>query len=160
MLSPGDFSVGCIGDVTTSLTLVMPRGHYEHPMLVTQASGSPYAVFLAGEYRFLGFECGNNDSWKGILIPNVTIEMDDESIFEAEDLHSPFGALVRRGTQLDVVTRTDGGFPRPVKKPLIVGLPPCRLNMAAGFTRWRICLGEGTRKRELKRVDSSSKPLD
>jgi hypothetical protein len=33
MLSPAEFSVGCVGDVATSLTLVLPRGRYEEPML-------------------------------------------------------------------------------------------------------------------------------
>lgn len=153
MLSPGEFSVGCIGDVATSLSLVLPRGRYEEPMLVTHASGSPYAIFLAGQHQFLGFECSGNDSWKGILIPNVTIEVDEDSIFDAEDIHSPAGTLVRKNTQLYLVTKGDGGFRGAIRTPLIVDLPSCRQSMAAGFTRWRIFLGEGTTKRELKRIE-------
>jgi hypothetical protein len=125
-------------------------------MLVTHASGSPYAVFLTGQHEFAGFECSGSDSWKGLLIPNVSIEVDEDSIFDAEDIHSPLGALVRKHTQLYIVTRTDAGFRRPMKTPLIGGLPPCRENMAAGFTKWRIFLGEGTTKRELKRVEISA----
>lgn len=159
MLSPGEFSVGCIGDATNSLTLVMPRGGYEYPMLVTQASGSPYAIFLAGQFQYTGFECTNNDSHKGILIPNVTIEIDEESVFDAEYLHAPIGALVRRDMQLDIITQADGGFPRLLKTPLIVGLPACRQSSVAGFTKWRGFLGEGMTKRELTRVEISSKQL-
>jgi hypothetical protein len=158
MFSPAEFSVGCVGDATTGLTLVLPRSQYENAILVTQASGSPYAIFLSEDHQFAGFECANNDSWRGILIPNVTIELDEESIFDAENMHVPLGALVRRGTQLDMVTRVDSNFPRPVKTPIIVDLPLCRQNMAAGFTKWRIFLGEGMRKRELKCVELGNKP--
>jgi hypothetical protein len=160
MLSPGEFSVGCIGDVTTGLVLVLPRNRYEYPMLVTHASGPPYAIFLAGQHQFAGFECTDNDAWKGILIPNVSIEIDENSIFDAEYLSSRLGALVRSGTQLDMVTRANRAFHLEVRTPLIAGLPPCRQNMAAGFSKWRIFLGEGTTKRELTRVESNSQPSD
>jgi hypothetical protein len=112
MLSPEEFSVGCIGDATTSLTLVLPRGRYEYPMLITQALGSPYAIFLARQHQFAGFECTNNDSWNGILIPNVRLEIDEESMFDAGYVHSPLGALVRRDLQLDMIIRVGCGFPR------------------------------------------------
>jgi hypothetical protein len=160
MLSPGEFSVGCIGDATTDLTLALPRGRYEYPILITHASGSPYAIFLAGQHQFAGFECSGNDSWKGILIPNVTIEIDEDSIFDAEDMHSHAGTLVRKDTQLFMITRTEAGFRRTNRIPLITGLLPCRQNMTAGFTKWRIFLGEGTTKRELKRVEIGNTPAD
>jgi hypothetical protein len=153
MLLPGEFSVGCIGDVATGLTLVLPRGRYEESMLITHASGSPYAIFLAGQHQFTSFECGGNDSWKGVLIPNASIEVDESSIFDVRDTRTPLGALVREHTQLSLVTRADTGFSGSVKTPLIGGLPPCRQDMSAGFTNWRIFLGEGTTKRELKRVE-------
>lgn len=153
MLSPGEFSVGCIEDAKTSLTLALPRGRYEEPMLVTRASGSPYAIFLAGQHQFVGFECSNNDSWKGILIPNVYIEIDEDTIFDAENISSPLGALVRQNSQLYMLTRTDGRLWGSTKTPIIGDLPPCRQEMAAGFTKWRICLGEGATKRELRRVE-------
>lgn len=160
MLSPGEFSVGCIGDVTTSLTLVLPRGRHEYPMLVTNASGSHYAIFLAGEHQFAGFECSNNDSWKGIIIPNVGIEVDENSIFNDEYPRAPLGMLVRRDAQLAMVTRADGAFHRTVKTPLVVGLPPCRENMSAAFAKWRVFLGEGTAKRELTHLEISNKSAD
>lgn len=158
MLSPGEFSVGCIGDATTSLTLVLPHGRYENRILVTQASGSPYAIFLDGQHQFTGFECTNNSAWNGILIPNVIIEISEQFIFDAQQYYAPVGALVRSGAQLDMVTRPNSGLPRPIKTPLIVGLPSCRQNTAAGFTSWRIVLGEGTMKRELMSIETDEKP--
>jgi hypothetical protein len=122
-------------------------------MLVTHASGSPYAIFLTGQHQFAGFECSGSDSWKGVLIPNVSIEIDEGSIFDARDIRPPLGALVREHTQLSMVTRTNVGFWDLVKTHLIGDLPPCRQDMAAGFAKWQIILGEGTKKRELKHVE-------
>jgi hypothetical protein len=150
MLSPDEFSVGSIGDVTAELTLVLPRGGRECPMLVTKAPGAPHAVFLSGQFEFMSFECTNNDAWGGILIPNVTIEVDEQSITDS----APLGALIRLATRLDAITRPDGGFPRPVKTPLVVGLPSCREGSAARFAKWRVVLGEGIKKRELISIES------
>lgn len=152
MLLPAEFSVAYIGDATAGLTLILPRDHYDEPILVTCASGSPYAIFL-GQNQFAGFECTNNNSFGGILIPNVSIEINEDSIFDAENRQPPLGALVRRGTQIDLITRTESGFRRPIKTPLIVGLPPCSQTMAAGFTKWQIFIGEGIMKRELRRIE-------
>ena len=84
MLLPAEFSVAYIGDATAGLTLILPRDHYDEPILVTCASGSPYAIFL-GQNKFAGFECTNNNSFGGILIPNVSIEINEDSIFDAEN---------------------------------------------------------------------------
>jgi hypothetical protein len=158
MLLPEEFSVGCIGEVTTGLALVLPRGRYEHMILITCASGSPYAIFLDGEHEFNGFECSNNDVWKGLLIPNVRIEVDEGSVFVAEGMYPPLGALVRKNTQIEIVTLADGGFREKNRTPLIVDLPPCHQNIAAGFAKWRIVLGEGIAKRELMHINIGEKP--
>jgi hypothetical protein len=150
-----EFSVGCIGDATSDLTLVLPRGRYEEPILVTHASSAPHAVFLCGQHEFSGFECRGNSAWKGILIPNVAIEIDQDSIFEAEHMHASAGTLIRQDTHLYMITRDDSGFRRTIKTPLIADLPPSRENMAAGFRKWQIVVGEGTMKRELKSIEVS-----
>jgi hypothetical protein len=123
-------------------------------MLVTKASGAPHAVFLSGQFEFVSFECTNNHAWGGILIPNVTIEVDERSITDG----APLGTLVRSATRLDAITRHDGAFPRPVKTPLLVGLQPCREGSAAGFSKWRIILGEGINRRELICIESGDRP--
>jgi len=159
MLSPSEFSVGAIGDATNGLTLVMPRNQHEHAILVTNASGSPYALFLSGDYQFEGFECSNNTSWNGILIQDVAIEVDERFIFDTQGRYAPFGTLVRHDTQLDVITQSGNGFRRPARTPLILGLPPCRESYSAGFTKWRVVLGEGTSKRELMCVENTEKQV-
>jgi hypothetical protein len=157
MLSPTEFSVGSIGDATT-LTLVLSRGKYEYPILVTQAPGSLFAVFLDGQHRFTTFDCTNNGHWKGLLIPNVTLELDETSVVDSNKFDVPLGALVRKGAQLSVSAKQDGGFPTASMVPLIVGLTPSGDGMEASFSRWQIVLGESTAKRVLKVIDVAAKP--
>jgi hypothetical protein len=38
--------------------------------------------------------------------------------------------------------------------PIIANLRPCRESQSAGFTRWRIMVGEGLLRREIKAVDA------
>ncbi|WP_162826886.1 hypothetical protein [Pseudolabrys taiwanensis] len=151
MLSPAEFSVGYIGDAAAELTLVWPRNSYEYAMLITRASGSPYAICLDGQFQFSGFKCEGSTSWRGILIPNVTVEVDEESVVDS----AAAGILLRRGTQLDVMAKSDGDFSGLLNVSIVNGLPPCANGMSAGFAKWRITLGEGMTKRELKRIEVS-----
>jgi len=153
MLSPKEFSVGPIGETSSGITLVLPSARHEESMLVTHALGSPYVVFLSGDHRFTGFECSRNTSWTGILIPNVAIEIDEQSAVDADNLSSTLGTLIRKGTQLCMVTRLDGGMGRSTKTLLVEGLPACAENMTATFSRWRIVLGDGPTKRELMHIE-------
>jgi hypothetical protein len=150
MLSPAEFSVGCLGDAS-GLALVLPRGKYDCTAIVSQAGGPAMAVFLEGQFRFLTFDCTGNEGWKGVLIPNVRLEVDETS---AEDNTAPLGALVRRETQLVIRTKSEHGLGAGAI-PLLTNLPPGRQGMAAAFTRWRIVIGEGVDRRELKFVDVS-----
>jgi hypothetical protein len=150
MLSPAEFSVGCLGDAS-GLTLVLPRGKYDCTAIVSQAGGPSMAVFLEGQFQFSTFDCTGNTAWKGVLIPNVTLEVDETS---AEESAGPLGALVRRDTQLMIRTKSERGIGAGVT-PLLTNLPPGHQGMAAAFTRWRIVIGEGVDRRELKIIDVS-----
>jgi hypothetical protein len=159
MLSPQDFSVGCVGDAT-GLALVLPRGRYEHPFLVTAASGPAVAVFLEGQHQFAMFECASNTSWKGMIVPNIAIELDEASVFDAEGYYPPLGTMVRKDETLTIVAKISEGIRSTGLTPVLTGLPPCREKMAAGFTRWQIVLGQGRAKRVLKTVEITQKPVD
>jgi hypothetical protein len=150
MLSPAEFSVGCLGDAS-GLTLVLPRSEYDCIAIVSQAGGPSMAVFLEGQFRFFTFDCTSNGAWKGILIPNVRLEVDESS---AGDNTAPLGALVRRETQLVIRTKSEHGLGAGVI-PLLTNLPPGRQGMAATFTRWCVVIGEGVDRRELKTIDVS-----
>jgi hypothetical protein len=143
MLSPHEFSVGCISD-STGLTLVLPRGSYETSFIVIATVEPKIAVVLEGDHRFLSFECNDNTSWKGLVIPNVSIEIDETSVVDI----APPGALVRSGTTLAIKAKWDGRIGNRTV-PIVGELTPCRDDMAAGFTRWRVVIGS---RRELMTI--------
>jgi len=153
MLLPHDFSMGYIGDAT-QLTLVLPVDDYDRAFLVTLAPGKPTAIFVDERESFASFTCENNTSWKGILIPNVTIELDEKTTFDAVGWSPPLGMLVRREGGLFISTKAEGTFRRDTSVPILTGLPAGQAKMAAGFKKWQIVIGEGLSKRVLMGFDT------
>jgi hypothetical protein len=151
MLSPHECSVGYISDAV-GLTLILPRGGYENSFIVVATAESKFAIVLGGEHRFRSFECSNNMSWAGLVIPNVAIEIDETSIVNAGPGSAPLGALVRAGTTLAIATKSDDRMGNHTV-PVLTGLTPCRDDLAAGFKRWRVVIGEEQSKRELKMIE-------
>ncbi len=150
MLAPREFLIGSFGQ-TDGLTLVLPRDQYEHAALVSQASGQRIAVILKGEHEFISFNCDDDTSWHGVLIPNVSIEIDETSLVNS---YGPLGSVVRTESELRIMTRPGGGFARSSNAvPLLNELPPCEKGMSAVFTRWSLVIGEALAKRTLVKID-------
>jgi hypothetical protein len=153
VLTAAEFSVGSIGEAL-GLTLVLPRNKHEHTVLIAHAPGYPAAVVLDGSSLFASFDCTGNTNWKGILIPNVAIEVDEQSVFDPDYDRTPLGTVIRAGTELSITVRPDNTFPRQiVRLPVQAELPPCGEGMAAAFRRWRVVIGEELDKRELKAIE-------
>jgi hypothetical protein len=148
MLSPHEFSVGYISDAV-GLTLILPRNKYETCFIVIATAESKIAVVLEGDHRFLSFDCRDNTSWKGLVIPNVTIEVDESSVTDAV----PLGAMVRTGTTLGIKTKLENRMGGQIV-PLVGDLSPCRDTLTAGFVRWHAVIGEGHSKRELRTIEA------
>lgn len=104
MLALSEFSAGAICDAN-GLTLLLPRSKYEEPFLITTAGEAPIAVFLGERYQFEAFECITADNWKGLVIPNVSVEVDEASAFDTAREYVSYGALVRGGDDLSVAVR-------------------------------------------------------
>ena len=157
MLAPHEFRVGPLA-TATGMTLVMRRHAQEASFLVSAATDVPAAIFLDGEFRFAWMPTADNTSWHGVLVPNVTIEVDATSILDA-GRGRPLGVLVRRQSELAVAAQRE---PRGQASlvPIVSGLPPCHENESAAFSRWQIVLGEGLSKRVLFEVDAAPKPSD
>lgn len=156
MLSPFEFAVGCLTDAS-GLSLVLPRTKYEHACLVISAAGSPIAICLDGDHRFWSLPCTDNTAWKGVIIPNVAIELDETTLFDAEERYPPLGAMVRRNTELTVVANGGrGSYRGSAHFPVMIDLLPSRENMAAGFTRWSVVLWRGDERRVLTTVETGA----
>jgi|ERR1700688_710126 len=153
MLLPHEFSVDYIGNVT-QLTLVLPVDDYDRAFLVTLAPGKLTAIAIDEREGFASFICESNRNWKGVLVPNIAIELDEGTTFDAVGLSPPLGMLVRQQDRLFISTRPDGGLPRNKLVPILTGLPPNQANMAVGFKKWQIVIGDGLSKRTLMALDT------
>ena len=156
MLSPTEFLIGSVSEAA-GLTLVLPRTGYEFLSIVSGAAETPKVVCLEGSHRFHSFPVKGN-AWKGVLIPNIRIEVDESTAFDpAYETH--LGALVRKGDRLCIVTIPANGFVYGHEETnLLEQLPAGTESLAAGFLRWMIVIGEGTTRRELKVIDARSDP--
>lgn len=153
MLEGAEFFSGSLDDVN-GLCLVMPRDEHEEFLLVVP--GNPRtAIYLDGRNKFQGFTYTSNDAWQGIIIPNVRIEVDVGSAFNADTGRAPYGAAIRRVDYLAVAAqiRSTDGFMNQIKVPVTSKLQPCAQGSAVGFHKWQIVLGEGQAKRVLKTFD-------
>lgn len=153
MLLPHEFNVGYIGSAT-QLTLMLPFGDYDRACLITLASGKATAIVVDERESFSSFESENNTSWKGILVPNVAIELDESATFDAVGWSPPLGMLVRRDDGIFISARPEGRIPRNTLIPIVTGLPTSQADMAVGFKKWQIVLGEGLSKRTLMSFDT------
>lgn len=104
MLSPNEFSVGHIA-AATGLTLVLPVDRYDRMFLVTTAHSEPKAILLDERDQFEAFSCQDNTSYRGILIPDVRIEVDETRVHDIARNWAVPGMVVRRDGGLFVSTR-------------------------------------------------------
>jgi len=84
MLQAAEFSVGFVADAQP-LSLMLPRGKYEQPFLIARREEEAMAVFIGTEHRFHAMPCANNRHWKGVIVPNIAIEVDQASMFNPEE---------------------------------------------------------------------------
>lgn len=134
MLSPNEFTVGSISDAEP-LSLVLPRGPYEEIVLIGQTQQGPAGVFLSGQFRFLWLICENNCAWKGVIVPNVDVEVDMASLCDP-GRGRRVGALVRTADTLGVHAREQHHAGAITTVTLRSGLMPAAER--AEFSKWRV----------------------
>lgn len=159
MLAADEYFPGCLCDATP-ITLFWPSNSHEPPTLVVAGENETLiAIVLEGTHSFVTFDCSANTSWRGLLIPNVTIEVDEKSIFSTDRYDKPLGAITRKGNALRIAAKSNGGFRTACDVPLLTNLSGGREDVGVSFTKWRVVLGEGPLKRELKLIEQP-KPRD
>jgi hypothetical protein len=136
------------------LSLFMPGSKYQPTALVVSPEeGLLEAVVLDGQHQFVVFECSTNKAWHGMLIHDVSVEIDEKSLFDLDRFDPPLGALTRKSDVLSIAAMPHDGFRTIRRIDLIRGLPTTGEDVQVGFTRWRIVVGIGMDKRELFVVD-------
>lgn len=151
MLEAREFTVGSLAGAKP-LTLVLSRGNARGASFLVGASeGEAVAVFLSGEYQYRAFKTAGNDSWEGILIPDVRIEVDEKSVFDPDIQPAVFGAVICKGSGLTLNAYAENwrGMVWPIT--LVEGAEAA-VRTSVGFSRWNIVLGSGSEKRVLFNV--------
>ncbi|WP_226781928.1 hypothetical protein [Oceaniglobus trochenteri] len=146
MLSPSEFTVGKVG-AAKPLSLILPTSKYEETLLVGQLEDLPTAVFLSGQHKSMFFKTEGNESWGGLIIPSVRIEIDETSFVDEYSSEAPMLSVTRTDTKLVVAARSERSFGQ-VQITLHEGLVSSG-EAKAKFANWQIVLGEGQDKRVL-----------
>ncbi|MFC3077683.1 hypothetical protein ACFODL_06235 [Phenylobacterium terrae] len=155
MLSPQEFTVGTFATAKPG-SLVLPRAKHEAPALICEGDGEPVAVVLSGTYAFHSFPTGGAENWRGVIVPDVSIELDETSLYDPDHHGHLPGVLVREGTRLMVRGMPQQAFGRSVPVVIHAGLPDGAGR--AAFTRWQVILGQGDEKRVLHQADLGDPP--
>ncbi|NSL25111.1 hypothetical protein [Agrobacterium tumefaciens] len=143
MLAAYEFTIGALADAAP-LSLILPRNKYEATVLIGRYNDVPAAVFLEGEYAYHYFESADNTSWRGLIIPNVRVEVDETSVSDGGAL----GSLVRKSTTLGVRVKRDRSFDDGATVTLHDELADAG-DQRAGFQNWQIVIGIDANKRVL-----------
>lgn len=159
MIEPSECFAAPIS-LATGMTLVLPRADYEHRCLIVMSEGKPVAICLDELHQvghFYAIQCEGNDSWNGLHLPGVRIELDETSLVEAQGRYVPKGAMIRVDDKLAIRVRLEGPYSATISSIAIAdGLPHCAPHQSACFLKWQIVLGEGEEKRVLAALDATT----
>lgn len=142
----------------TGLTLVIPTTRHNAKFVVGSVGDELVAVFLDGQHKFSSMACRGADRWGGILVSNIEIEIDIDSVCDLNHNDAPLGSLIREGDYLAVLGSPGGGH-KWDKAPVVLkaGLEMCAERQRACFEKWRIVIEHMNEKIELEYVDASEK---
>lgn len=146
MLSPSSFTAGTFANARQlSLFLVLSQAEWEETALIGIVEGAPVAVLLSEQYPLQFLPCMDENAWHGLIIPDVRIEVDESSVFNAENKRTPGGSVIRTDTKL-IIRATNGQTTdgRLTEVTLHDDLPVADLRV--GFTRWQVVLNNDENK--------------
>lgn len=156
MLAAHEFTAGRLADARP-LSLLLALSDNDSTFLVGGTLEAPVAIFCGHEVHvFQCFDAREGTNWRGLIVPDIRIEIDETSVFDAGYVATRLGTLLRTGPQLQLCAKADQSFSRQAKVTLQTGLPPTH-DVVAAFSRWRIVVGEGLDRRVLREIDVSAR---
>ena len=158
MLPVAEFKVGDLVRVNQpGVTLVMPRKQYELAGIVAVGvDGQRFGIALSGDLPCQAYALSLDEPWYGLLIGDVQIEVDPDSVFDPAECNPQIGAVIRKADRLNITAAfgQHHGMFRRMELTLLTALPPCDPQQAAAFTSWRIIRGTGREAKELIAFDA------
>ena len=148
-LEPNEFYVGSLAMAEPG-SLMLPRKSYEEAFFIGQSEGAKFAVFLGHKHRFHSFSCVGADNWKGIVVPNVKIILDQETLVDPLEHGRIAGMLIRKQDNACVLAHPNQRFSHFFEHIQVAdGLPIGSPDLQAGFLHWQIAIGSGDNQRVL-----------
>ncbi|NKK40327.1 hypothetical protein GFL72_38130 [Rhizobium leguminosarum bv. viciae] len=151
MLSISEFRVGDVAEAPLG-SLILPRSTREQPGLIGQVEDVPYFVFLNARNNFGAFEQSVRLRNPGIIIPDVSVEVDESSVGEYDAWDARAGSFVFEGGKVGVLagdTRTEG-----VGRFMVTVADVTRSEVSVSFSRWQVVLGSGRDRKVLLSIDA------
>jgi hypothetical protein len=151
-LMPDEIWVGSTSSVS-ELAIVLPRREHEETLLISQEGDTSWTTFLdPGRHQYHSFQISNGGGGrKGLIVTGIKIELDQTSIFDP-NREFKLGSMIRDKDRLSILA-VDRSFNDERKIQILGGLRSCDDEESAGYTKWRIVLGEGDRQRVLCEID-------
>lgn len=147
MLSAKEFTIGTLADAKPG-TLVLPKDQEGSAFMIGEINGEACAIFLSGKYVFEGFLSAKVEDYSGIIIPNVSIEIDETSAIDPRAIPAVLGTVIRTKSTLGIRAKLDDFSSRRTIVSWETNLPEIQ-NQEASFARWQMVLGTGQTKRVL-----------
>lgn len=155
MLALSEFFPGTLADAPSG-SLTLPRDKYERCGIVASHNDEPFFVILGDEERFQGFPSKDNTSHKGLIVPAVSVEVDETSLVPLDSWYTPRGSIVCAEGVVGIRAEMIGSRSHGIVVAMLGAIPPSPIE--AAFTRWQITLGAGRDKRVLMKIDAAARP--
>ncbi|MDC7745815.1 hypothetical protein [Rhizobium binxianense] len=151
MLSISDILVGDVAEAPLS-SLILPRSTREQPGLIGKVEDVPFFVFLSAKNNFGAFKQSLKPRNPGIIIPNVSVEVDESSVGEYDAWDTRAGSFVFEGGTAGVLAgdaRTEG-----MGRFVVNIANVTRSEVSASFSRWQLVTGSGYDRKVLLSIDA------
>lgn len=151
MLALSEFFPATIADAPLG-SLILPRSKYDRHGLIASVADVPYFVLLGHEHRFAAFPSTDNRSHKGLIVPDVRIEVDEASADDTDAWDAPLGSVIFKEGKIAIRVKKADSFSGGL---LLAELAVCpSTEIVASFSLWQIVVGSGAEKRVLLSIDA------
>lgn len=154
MLALPEFFTGTLSEAPVG-SLILPRSKNDRCGIIASFNDAPIFVILGDGHRFQAFASADNSSHKGLIVPDVGIEVDETSIAEHDNWDTPLGSIVCAEEAIGIRIAAIGQLSKGRSLAKLASIPAT--SVEASFSRWQITRGNGADKRVLMTIDADKR---